>query len=183
MVPLQLPSSPAAQPTLSFPTLRTGTATEHLAPGSKQMWSIDFICRSTDINRRLQSHSISLVARAASAKWHVRVTFLGGLCHTSQKIGQKSDWPKRWRDFRALCCCIDFNLLSLLDDKFTELFISAQPDLCSTPRLLPLKGLPKSDSDYAAFRGRPLVSPAGVPQVYTLFSLHRFGTHDIPQEH
>jgi hypothetical protein len=70
-----------------------------------------------------------------------------------QKItSQKVNWSKRWRDFEALCCDINFDLLPLLDNTFTELLISPEQRLSSPRRLLPLKTLPSSDSDYAAFR-------------------------------
>jgi hypothetical protein len=146
MVSLQ-PSS--SLPSLSIPILQIGSKTEHLALESKHRWSIEFIRRSTKTDSRLPSHSISLIAQRGSAQWHVRVTFLG---EPSQEAGQKPYWPKRWRDFTAFCHSIDFDPLPLLDDKFTELFISPESAPSTATQLLPLNELPSSDSDYAAFR-------------------------------
>lgn len=149
MVSLQPPSS-SSLPSLSIPILQIGPKTEHLALASKHGWSIEFIRRSTKIDRHLPSHSISFIAQRGSAQWHIRATFLGE--PSGQETGQKVYWPKRWHDFRALCRCINFDPLPLLDDKFTELFITPKPDPSTTAQLLPLKELPSSDSDYATFR-------------------------------
>jgi hypothetical protein len=63
-------------------------------------------------------------------------------------------------------------LLPLLDDKFTELFISAEPDPCSARALLPLTGLPNSDSDYAAFQKANLWFYTQEYHNYTRYSLY-----------
>jgi hypothetical protein len=153
MVSLQPPSSSfLPPPPSSSPIHQTGPRTEHPILAPKISWNIEFIRRSTKINHHAPSHSISLIAQQGSAQWHVRITFLGEPYHTGQGTSQKTYWPKRWRDFKALCHCIDLDLVSLIDDKFTELLISPEPDLSTSTQPLPLKDLPSCESDYAKFR-------------------------------
>lgn len=151
MVSLQ-PRSSSQLPSLAIPILQLGPPPEHPNLAFKPGWTIEFLRRSTRTDRHLPSHSISLIARKGPTQWHVRVTFTGEPCRTGQGAGQKPFWPKRGRDFKALCCCIDFDPLPLPDDKFTELLISPEPNLSAATQLLQLKELPSSCSDYASFR-------------------------------